>query len=180
MVSQAIKAALNDVYTRPANVGTDFWKIGPRRIEESRADPRNVNFTRTSSHGDANLASSVFRQNPAQIREKRPFRTQRRENKTGKTKVEFLELVRNEKKKNNTKERNFEPMNNRVLWKEKRKKVYFYLKKSSLAENNFQISSKSPSIYKSLARCLRTECAMNAFTRFDALAIRRRNALPSM
>lgn len=98
MVSQAIKAALNDVYTRPANVGTDFWKIGPRRIEESRADPRNVNFTRTSSHGDANLASSVFRQNPAQIREKRPFRTQR-ENKTGKTKVEFLELVRNEKKK---------------------------------------------------------------------------------
>lgn len=72
MVSQAIKAALNDVYTRPANVGTDFWKIGPRRIEESRADPRNVNFTRTSSHGDANLASSVFRQNPAQIR---PWKT---------------------------------------------------------------------------------------------------------
>lgn len=35
---------------------------------------------------------------PKFVREKRPFRTQR-ENKTGKTKVEFLELVRNEKKK---------------------------------------------------------------------------------
>lgn len=156
MVSQAIKAALNDVYTRPANVGTDFWKIGPRRIEESRADPRNVNFTRTSSHGDANLASSVFRQNPAQIREKRPFRTQR-ENKTGKTKVEFLELVRNEKKKNNTKERNFEPMNNRVLWKEKRKKVYFYLKKSSL-----RIISKFPRNHHPYINLSRAVCAQNA------------------
>lgn len=63
--------------------------------------------------------------------------------------------------------------------KGKKEKSIFLFKKK-FVENNFQISSKSPSIYKSLARCLRTECAMNAFTRFDALAIRRRNALPSM
>lgn len=82
-VSQAIKAALNDVYTRHGKCGHGLLKDQPTRIEGTRANLRNVNFTRTSSHGDANLPSSA-RQNPVQIREKNVSRVKTK-------KLEFLE-----------------------------------------------------------------------------------------
>lgn len=148
----------------PANVGTDFWKIGPRTIEETRPDLRNVNFTRTSSHGDANLAGPV-RQNPVQIREKR-FVSHAWGNKTKNSSNSWR------KKKNNAKERN------------SCTKIFLLIIKFPIIViyKKFlqRIISKSQTLFMYKFLILAYTCAMNAFTRFDALAIRRRNALPSM